>query len=156
MRKELTDLTIREFETRLASTAPAFRRTSYENRDAVIRMYACEADGVRRFLLLQCDKRENAFTIEVAWSKGGDYPFMTFMAQVPALEANVPAEGRLRLLQLSVADAKHHWWKVSDSVIGRLAGKTVQTQMEDAFAHLANDGLPYLEKVSRRLISSSP
>jgi hypothetical protein len=130
------------FEKELLSMWPFFQRSVDQPLAPVCRLYKWTGDGASFFVMLQVDRRDDAFTIEVGWSLDGLWP-PPFFVRAPVPEGAQAYRGlRFRLARLW--EATDMWWQAKDVTSARSA-------VNEAVGRLRADGGPYLRDVASRL-----
>jgi len=151
MDSSLVKAVVLAFERRLNDALPQFKAISDQEIPRVCRLYGSKTDKVTFFVLLQMHRRENSFTIELAWSKSDAWPVTFLVSPVPPDQAERKPDARFRLGRLWVD--KDVWWDVTPGLKKMFNDPTavVEEQVADAMAHLSRDGMPYFNRIAERL-----
>lgn len=158
------------FERRLKEESSRFHRTTQVKISPECRLYEWVHDEkMRFFLVLQMHRSEDRFTIEVAWSKNGEWPEGHVPLPDSPLLASPSGEMRFRI-GLLWNTQPDHWWQVVPGGLHAVpvqaprdpealwreitnpppiedALKEVPAVVDDAIAKIQTFVIPYFERV---------
>jgi len=164
MRSAVARAVRNRFASRLRDEIPQFKEWGDENVSSGDRLCRWQvAPGLTFYIMLQFHRLEDWFTVELAWSRSGQWPAV---APLPSAVDEEPVSGalRFRLGRLWAPPEKDVWWELApkplveaglDSFLNRVPEKDllpkVEPAVENAIQHVVRDALPYFRKVATRL-----
>jgi hypothetical protein len=147
----------RRFEQQFRNEFPNFRRKSGEVLPPGTHLYERRVDecGLSLFLVLLLSPKDDRFTIELGWGKGGVFPQNIQIGPEKATDSGVS----FRLASLWLGAGRDHWWwlgrertleeigaGISDGTLEEKAAR-IDSQVTDAVQRLKELALPYFENV---------
>jgi hypothetical protein len=125
----------------LARQMPYVSEVRGEPLPGACRLYGWgDRDPLAFFVMFQADRHEDAFTVEIGWSKDGHWP-QAFKLKPPDPTGNETSGARFRLGRLWMDTDV--WWTIDE---GR-AGLDLSTQVKSAVCSVATQGAEYLGRI---------
>lgn len=166
MQSQLAGAVRRAFDAELRRALPHFKKEPGLG-SASSRSYVWHAPEVTFFLRLQLNAHWEWFTVEVAWSRSGSFPWDADMLESPVdLDAT---EKRFWLVSLwDKRRQKDYWWELApmpeledvQAVVQPPRADTLLPRVEglvrDCVARIVKYAVPYFEDVRRALAANLP
>lgn len=162
MQSKLAQAVRKSFAARLRQELPQFAEIKTREIPAGSRLYGWTvAPDLTCYLLLLLAPGDDRFTVELAWSRHGQFPAFLVMR----LPTDAPVDGahRFRLPLLWTDPRQDFWWQIgpspdparqfagspsaSQAAMADLTQQAV-TQVEDAVGHIVRDALPYFRQIA--------
>lgn len=160
MHSDISAAVRQEFHSRLGATLPHFAVSNELDTPPGSVLYRWAArDDLVFFLLLQFHRREEWFTVEIAWSRHGRWP-ATEVDRDPDLDSRKDTS-RFRAGRLWAPPQEDIWWRLAPrvSVEAPLEGhfvavpqdelrRRVPAAVDDAVQRLVQHAVPYFTRVA--------
>lgn len=150
MRRDLAQFVQAGFAKRVQTHLPAFQQlNTSETLPPYCHAYEREwGSDFASFLMLQIHSFDPMFTIEIGWGEAGKFPLLGDFVSGRVDIDQVAARVRARLRLSSLWTDRAHWWKVSSlRILLQGAAEAAEPQIDDAWQHLIDKGIPALDKV---------
>jgi hypothetical protein len=151
LRTVLKKIVWQQVGAELRRQMPEVAEVKSEPLPTACRLYGWKGDDALTFFaMFQVDRYDDAFTVEIGWSRDGHWPEAFSLKPPEPKDAEQNRGTRFRLGRLWMD--KDVWWPVHEDT----GGSQVRLQVEDAVRRLATEGVAYLHGGARLFAHKIP